>query len=204
VWQLSYHFFITVRRREKIAAGRPTSFTWLRRSYSKTWIGKGVIALPEALQEPAFMLIQYSYAILTIIPCPIWFWYRWASGTFLMVVFSWSVWNGANYYMDIFGKRFQKELEQMKRDVAKWQNSPGAMFSPPSGPVDTDISPALSRDDDKEKGHDKRRSIDRIPLLDETLQIGKPDSASRATGAHILNDENGIVSERKSGPLSTL
>ena len=27
IWQLSYHFLITVRRREKIAAGRPTSFT---------------------------------------------------------------------------------------------------------------------------------------------------------------------------------
>jgi hypothetical protein len=27
IWQLAYHFLITVRRREKIAAGRPTSFT---------------------------------------------------------------------------------------------------------------------------------------------------------------------------------
>jgi hypothetical protein len=32
VWQLMYHFLITVRRRDKIAAGRPTSFTWLRKS----------------------------------------------------------------------------------------------------------------------------------------------------------------------------
>ncbi|RAL59318.1 hypothetical protein DID88_006923 [Monilinia fructigena] len=75
VWQLSYHFLITVRRREKIAAGRPTSFTWLRKSYSKAWIGKAVLALPESLQEPAFMLIQYSYALLTMLPCPLWFWY---------------------------------------------------------------------------------------------------------------------------------
>lgn len=32
--------------------------------------------------------------------------------------------NGANYYIDVFGLRFQKELEQLKRDVAKWQMSP--------------------------------------------------------------------------------
>ncbi|KAK2748351.1 hypothetical protein FQN57_001009 [Myotisia sp. PD_48] len=127
IWQLSYHFLITVRRREKIAAGRPTSFTWLRKSYAKTWIGKLVLGLPAVLQEPAFMLIQYCYAILTIIPCPLWFWYRWASALFLLVVFSWSIHNGATYYIDVFGKRFQNELEQLKRDVAKWQLSPEVM-----------------------------------------------------------------------------
>lgn len=195
-WQLSYYFFITVRRREKIAAGRPTSFTWLRRSYARTWIGKFVNSLPEVLQEPAFMMIQYCYALLTIIPCPLWFWSRWASAVFLIVIFSWSVWNGANYYMDIFGKRFQKELEQMKRDVAKWQNSPASLLSPPNGPVDMDSSPQGGAKGD-DKGHDKRTSIDGIPLLDETTQNGKLDGAPRATGAEILNDANGIMTDRK-------
>lgn len=124
VWQLSYHFMITVRRREKIAAGRPTSFTWLRKSYAKTWIGKFLLSLPVALQEPTFMMIQYIYACLTMLPCPIWFWYRWPSGGFLAAVFIWSVYNGATYYIDVFGKRFQKELEALKKDVAKWQSSP--------------------------------------------------------------------------------
>jgi REP element-mobilizing transposase RayT len=130
VWQLSYHFLITVRRREKIAAGRPTSFTWLRKSYAKTWIGKIVISLPEFLQEPAFMLIQYSYACLTMVPCPIWFWYRWWSGGFLAAVFMWSIYNGATYYIDHYGKKFQKELEALKKDVAKWQASPEGGFGP--------------------------------------------------------------------------
>ncbi|KAK5308496.1 hypothetical protein LTR99_001472 [Exophiala xenobiotica] len=201
VWQLSYHFFITVRRREKIAAGRPTSFTWLRKSYAKTWIGKIVISLPNSLQEPVFMLIQYSYAVLTIIPCPIWFWYRWASAGFLLVVFSWSVWNGANYYMDVFGKRFQKELEQMKRDVAKWQNSPGAFMSPSNGPSDPADG---SRDEDGnvDKGHRKRRSIDSIPLLDEPHQDGKAETRgiARTTGLDLLNDPQLSVFDRK--PLS--
>lgn len=123
VWQLSYHFFITVRRREKIAAGRPTSFTWLRKSYAKTWIGKLVLTLPEPLQEPAFMFIQYAYAIGTMIPCPLWFWYRWFSAGFLLLVFVWSVYNGATFYIDVFGKRFQNELEQLKREVTKVQMS---------------------------------------------------------------------------------
>ncbi|KAK4191655.1 hypothetical protein QBC35DRAFT_528982 [Podospora australis] len=128
IWQLSYYFFITVRRRDKIAAGRPTSFTWLRKSYSKTWIGKIILGLPDMLQEPAFMLIQYTYAVTTMLPCSLWFYYRWASGAFLMTVFGWSVYNGSTYYIDVFGKRFQKELEAMKAEVAKWQHSTDMMM----------------------------------------------------------------------------
>lgn len=124
LWQLSYHLLITVRRREQIAKGRPTSFTWLRKSLANSWIGKLVLALPDGLQEPAFMLSQYCFSILTMLPAPIWFSFRWASATFLISLFTWCVYNGANYYIDVFGKRFQRELEQLKKDVATWQFSP--------------------------------------------------------------------------------
>lgn len=191
LWQLSYHFLISVRRAEKIAAGRPTSFTWLRKSYSRTWIGKFVLARSEALQEPCFMLIQYAYALLTILPCPIWFWYRWASASFLITVFTWSIWNGATYYMDVFGKRFQKELEQMKRDIAKWQDANG-MLSPPAQAIDST----------EEAARKKRESLDKIPLLDETGEVKPVDvkaarqaSTLRASGADVA--VNTGATERK-------
>ena len=170
LWQLSYHFLITVRSREKIAAGRPTSFTWLRKSYSKYWIGKLVLALPDNLQEPAFMMVQYLYALGTMTPCPIWFWYRWASAAFLLAVFVWSIYNGATFYIDIFGKRFQNELEQLKKDVAKWQNSPDMAMSPKLFASATDgvatprarsVGPRVEVADEGCRG-----SVDRIPLLD--------------------------------------
>ena len=165
IWQLSYHFLITVRRREKIAAGRPTSFTWLRRSYSKTWIGKLVLSLPEGLHEPAFMLVQYMYALGTMVPCPLWFWYRWPSAGFLTAVFVWSIYNGATFYIDVFGKRFQNELEQLKKDVSKWQTSPEMVVSP-------DLTPKIS-----EKGETEwRKSIDRIPMLDS--KVGEVGAAN--------------------------
>ncbi len=170
IWQLSYHFLITVRRREKIAAGRPTSFTWLRRSYSKAWIGKFVLSLPESLQEPAFMMIQYCYAVATMLPCPIWFWYRYASATFLVAVFCWSVYNGATYYIDVFGKRFQNELEAMKREVQKWQNSPDMMTSPLMTPkIDggAELGAVMERAEGEEN-HSRSRSVDKIPLLNES------------------------------------
>lgn len=132
-WQANYFIFITVRRREKIAAGRPTSFTWLRKSYSKTWLGKAVLSLPLPLQEAAFMMIQYIYAVLTMLPCPIWFSNRHASATFLLVIFTWSIYNGSTYYIDVFGKRFQKELEAMKAEVANWQHN-SDLVTPDAGP----------------------------------------------------------------------
>lgn len=199
-WQLTYYFFIAYRRREKIAAGRPTSFTWLRKSYSKTWIGKSVLSLPESLQEVAFMLIQYSYSCLTIIPCPIWFLSRWASGIFLLAVFTWSIYNGSTYYIDVFGKRFQRELEGMKLEVAKWQTLADAgLQSPPMGPqVDVKPGAEAGRDPGMAVGasaaslshtrQDTRTgNVDGIPLLDA--------HGPSATG--VESQEKNTLQERK-------
>lgn len=197
LWQLVYYVFITVRRRDKIAAGRPTSFTWLRKSYSKAWLGRLVLSLPNALQEPAFMFIQYSYAVLTMIPCPIWFWYKHASSAFLMVVFTWSVYNGSTYYIDVFGKRFQKELESMKTEVARWQNSSEILASSPSfgpsngsgfaAPGHLEINPA---DDLNHNGNSSGKNLNDIPLLNDELRTksasttaldSRPNDATRAS-----------------------
>ncbi|KAI9738122.1 MAG: hypothetical protein M1818_005550 [Claussenomyces sp. TS43310] len=199
IWQLLYHFLITVRRRDKIAAGRPTSFTWLRKSYSKAWIGRMVLALPESLQEPAFMLIQYSYALLTMLPCPIWFSYRYASATFLFSVFCWSIYNGATYYIDVFGKRFQNELEAMKREVQKWQSSPDLMHSPLLAPradaVGGDVASSLDAQASPLTTaglHGRTLSVDKIPLLSDDQALG-------STG--IDGGARDVARERKVGDL---
>ncbi|KAJ6784879.1 hypothetical protein PWT90_00899 [Aphanocladium album] len=181
LWQLSYYFFITVRRREKIAAGRPTSFTWLRRSYAKTWIGKFVLSMPDTLQEPTFMMIQYVYAVLTMLPCPLWFISRYASTAFLLVVFAWSIYNGSTYYIDVFGKRFQKELEAMKAEVVKWQTAPELMLTSPlmqpqpeSGILDPQTKKFSGTPNFAPSAVTAREamarttSLDRIPLLDDS------------------------------------
>ncbi|KAJ2973332.1 hypothetical protein NQ176_g6668 [Zarea fungicola] len=181
LWQLSYYFFITVRRREKIAAGRPTSFTWLRRSYARTWIGKFVLSMPEALQEPTFMMIQYAYAVFTMLPCPLWFISRYASTMFLLVVFAWSIYNGSTYYIDVFGKRFQKELEAMKAEVVKWQTAPELMLTSPlmqpqpeagiSEPFGRATSDTPNLGPSATTARDtmtRTTSLDRIPLLDDS------------------------------------
>ncbi|KAK9471016.1 uncharacterized protein V1510DRAFT_404535 [Dipodascopsis tothii] len=122
VWQTMYHIFITIRRKEEIKAGRQTSFEWLRRSYGKTALGRFVNGLPGPLPVCAFTVIQFAYQLLTMLPCPLWYRYESLSGAFLFTIFMVAAYNGATYYIDVFGKRFQKELQKLQAEVATWRS----------------------------------------------------------------------------------
>ena len=114
----------------------------------------------------------------------------------MVAVFCWSIYNGATYYIDVFGKRFQNELEAMKKEVLKWQNSPDMMTSPLMTPkIDggAELAALLEGDLDSpamDKGHGRSRSVDKIPLLSE--QVG-------STG--IDGGAKDVARERKIGEL---
>ncbi|CAN3376472.1 hypothetical protein DIURU_000135 [Diutina rugosa] len=120
VWQVLYHYFITIRKARKIESGKVTSFTHLRKSKANSPLGRFVNSLPyNWMQIGAFTLIQFGYQMLTMLPCPIWFKYKHACGVFVFSVFAWACYNGATYYIDIFGKRFEKEVAKLKKEVAE-------------------------------------------------------------------------------------
>ena len=87
----------------------------------------------------------------------------------------WSIYNGATYYIDHYGKKFQKELEALKKDVAKWQNSPGGGLGP--------LTPGEGLGEQL-KGM-SAPEIDKIPALDGS------------TGAQFQGDGEAQVRERK-------
>lgn len=123
VWQVSYHYFITVRRREQIAKGRVTSFTYLKKRQEKTPLGRFVNSLPYSwMQVTTFTLIQFGYQILTMLPCPIWFRYKYACGAFVLFIFVWSAYNGATYYVEVFGKRFEREVKQLQLEISELES----------------------------------------------------------------------------------
>jgi len=107
-----------------------------------------------------------------------------------MAVFAWSVYNGATYYIDVFGKRFQNELEAMRREVQKWQNSPDMMTSPLMTPrMDAGGDPVAGSGNGVDS-HSRSRSVDKIPLLND---IGG------STG--IDGGAKDVAKERKIGDL---
>lgn len=132
IWQILYYYFIQVRKRDKIAAGRPTSFTWLRRSYAKTWLGRMVLRFPEKSQPYCYMTIQFLYTLVTMAPCPIWLKSRMCCGLFLVFVFSCSIWNGASYYFDVLGMKMQNEINRIETQTHDEDSSESGRNSPDS------------------------------------------------------------------------
>ncbi|KAK6463049.1 hypothetical protein DFJ63DRAFT_101694 [Scheffersomyces coipomensis] len=136
IWQVSYHFFITIRKREKIAQGKATSLTFLKRRQKHTVLGKFVNSLPTVwLQTLVFTFIQFFYQILAMMLCPIWFKYKHACGAFVLFIFVWASYNGATYYIDVFGKRFENEVDRLRNEIKNLQQENEKLqFSPLNKP----------------------------------------------------------------------
>ncbi|KAG2733530.1 hypothetical protein G9P44_003055 [Scheffersomyces stipitis] len=132
LWQVSYHYFITIRKKEQIDKGKVTSFTYLKKRNRKTPLGKFVNSLPYLwMQTTAFTLIQFGYQLLTMVFCPIWFKYKHACGAFVTFIFIWASYNGATYYIDVFGKRLEKEVEKLRQEINHLQQANEKLqFSP--------------------------------------------------------------------------
>jgi len=132
IWQVSYHYFITIKRKAEIEKGKVTSFSYLKKKNKSTPLGKFVNGLPYLwMQTLAFTLIQFGYQLLTMLPCPIWFRYKHACGAFVTFIFIWASYNGATWYIDVFGKRLEKEVEKLKVEVGKLQQENHQLQSSP-------------------------------------------------------------------------
>ncbi|WLF76615.1 hypothetical protein PVL30_000317 [Lodderomyces elongisporus] len=141
IWQVSYHYFITIKKKDEIEKGKVTSFSYLKKKNRSTPLGRFVNGLPYLwMQTMAFTLIQFGYQLLTMLPCPIWFKYKHACGSFVCFIFIWASYNGATWYIDVFGKRLEKEVAKLKTEVGKLQQENEKLqFSPvnrPQNPTD--------------------------------------------------------------------
>jgi len=87
--------------------------------------------------------------------------------------------------MDVFGKKFQKELEQMKKDMARLQGSPGSMT--PSQDMTT-------------IGDGKDGDIEKIPLLDEERKE-KAKETEQKVSEGPREDAAGALMEMSMGKL---
>ncbi|KAJ7688373.1 hypothetical protein B0H17DRAFT_938424 [Mycena rosella] len=119
-WQLLYWKFVLVDRRAKIESGqRMTSFSFLLND-KRGAIGRALSSIPPAYRETFFMSGQLVYAVLTEVPAvyvlydsPFW------SGVFLILIIAVSVWNGGGFYIEVFGRKFERELEALRKELAE-------------------------------------------------------------------------------------
>ncbi|GAA5925369.1 glycerophosphocholine acyltransferase [Sporobolomyces koalae] len=156
-WQIAYYHFVIQLRANKIKEGRATSFTFMVND-KKRLIGKIAAKVPEGYKESAFMGGQAIYTIVTLLP-PVLVLYdsKFWSDVYLLFLFGVSVWNGASFYMEVFSRKFEKELlalrkefEQQQALLARYSTNPppltpAASLTPVTDPfnsVDTSESPA--------------------------------------------------------------
>ncbi|KAF7727913.1 hypothetical protein EC973_006912 [Apophysomyces ossiformis] len=116
IWQVLYFVFIIVKRREKVESGlRLTSYSWLLNDSQgrKGFIQHASYAFGPKYKIYMFMLLQLVYNVVTTIPT--YFLYKsfWLHTTFLVAMFAASVWNGASYYIEVFSRRYNLEIEQL-------------------------------------------------------------------------------------------
>ncbi|KAF8911867.1 hypothetical protein CPB85DRAFT_1302844 [Mucidula mucida] len=140
IWQLLYWKFLLVDRRDKIESGqRTTSFSWMLND-KRSAIGRALSNIPIAYRPMAFMTGQLFYTLLTEVPAVFVlydssFW----SGIFLIFMFSVSVWNGGGYYIEVFGRKFERELETLRRELAEATARSGSMDGTSRSPSDGDL-----------------------------------------------------------------
>lgn len=194
VWQSLYHYFITVRRKEQIKAGRMTSFEWLRKSYANTKLGKFVNGLPEPFPVVAFTAIQYGYQLSTMLLCPIWYSSSLLSGSFMTFILFVAAYNGATYYIDFFGKRFQKELLKLQAEVQELNNrngtTPSSSTTSLSGlslsssgvGISTSVSPTVTEN-----------SVEERVVSNETDNKNETNSTSKDNNDNGNIQDEGIV-----------
>ncbi|GAA5820313.1 hypothetical protein JCM11251_005568 [Rhodosporidiobolus azoricus] len=115
-WQLNYWYFVVQLRADKIKEGRATSFTFMIND-KRRMVGKIAAKVPPSLRELAFMAGQAVYTFITLL-IPVFVLYEsktWASA-YLIWLFATSAWNGASFYMEVFARKFEKELLALRKE----------------------------------------------------------------------------------------
>ncbi|KAH9947308.1 hypothetical protein B0H21DRAFT_692213 [Amylocystis lapponica] len=149
IWQLLYWKFVFIDRRKKIESGqRITSLSWLLND-KRGVIGRALSAFPAHKREIVFMFGQFVYSVLTELPAVFVlydsaFW----SGVFLVFIFGVSVWNGGGFYIEVFGRKFERELEMLRKELAE-ATSQSERSSPTLGPQSDDDLSTVAGSPDK-------------------------------------------------------
>lgn len=118
VWQALYWTFISRPKKNKIKAGeRANSFITMVRGRSAPFAPLlGPLRYDRA--EHWFMLIQFFYTMVTALPAPrLYFRSKTAASIFVFFVQLMAAWNGASYYVEVWGRRFEKELMALRAEV---------------------------------------------------------------------------------------
>ncbi|KAL7424247.1 hypothetical protein Q5752_001834 [Cryptotrichosporon argae] len=118
VWQAAYYKFISVDRKAKVESGqRQNSFHYLVND-KRGPIGRLLRGIRPEHRELWFIFAQFIYSLIFMTPPAVLFIHSTrASAVFLVAIFIASAWNGASFYVEVFGRKFERELERLRKEM---------------------------------------------------------------------------------------
>lgn len=132
IWQGLYWKLVLVDRKAKVESGqRTTTFSYMLND-KRGVIGRMLQSVPTQYRLPGFMFGQLLYTVVTELPAAFLLYHSpTASVIFLLIIFGVSVWNGAGYYIEVFGRKFERELEALRKELAESRSSAVSHASSP-------------------------------------------------------------------------
>ncbi|KAI0722165.1 hypothetical protein C8T65DRAFT_628437 [Cerioporus squamosus] len=144
IWQLLYWKFVLIDRRAKVQSGqRITSFTYMLND-KRGVIGRALGKIPPEYREVSFMAGQLVYSIVTELPA-VFILYESAfwSSAYILLLFAVCTWNGGGFYIEVFGRKFERELEALRKELAE-VTARSERSSPTLGPQSDDEASTLA------------------------------------------------------------
>lgn len=121
VWQLGYSLFVYGIKGKKVTSGlRVTSFSWLLGSAHTQ--KKGVLYtatrnMGSVQSYAVFVFLQFAFTLATMLPTPIYYLSQYAHSLLLIAMLNVAVWNGATYYIEVFGKMYASTLKDVRTEM---------------------------------------------------------------------------------------
>jgi hypothetical protein len=119
IWQIGYHYFIMIRRADNVYGGsHATSFTWLLSDYSKKRasdpLTKIFLNTPEQYRVYLFEFVNFLYAFVCILPTGFIYHSFLLHTALIIFLVTIAIFNGANFYMEIFSRKYAQELARLE------------------------------------------------------------------------------------------
>lgn len=119
LWQILYCFVVLDLNRDKVHDGKHvTSFSWLVTDFLKKKQSSILTQILHYIGEDNYMYFfifsQFAYTLITILPVYIFYHSFWIHTIFIIFVVMMSVFNGADYYIEVFSRRYRLEIEKLQ------------------------------------------------------------------------------------------
>lgn len=123
LWQTLYFVKVQVFDKAKIErrnrSAEPlkyiTSYTELKKRPGP--MQKIITSVPKQFRPFMFGVVQLGFTMLTMLPVLVLWHLKYLNLAWLVFLLSWSTWNGANFYVEVFAARYVEQLAQLEKEL---------------------------------------------------------------------------------------